>query len=64
MTPNLHLWLIPLLLLTGAAINGFFGKRFSRQAVSAIALGFSGARLCRGIVGSCASNLPVAARIS
>ena len=26
MTPNLHLWLIPVLPLIGAAINGFFGK--------------------------------------
>jgi NADH-quinone oxidoreductase subunit L len=42
MTPNLHLWLIPLLPLAGAAINGLFGRRFSRQAVSAIALGFCG----------------------
>ncbi len=43
MTPNLHLWLIPLLPLIGAAINGLLGKRFSRQAVSAVALGFCGA---------------------
>lgn len=43
MTPNLHLWLIPLLPLAGAAINGFFGRRLSRQAVSGIALLFSGA---------------------
>jgi NADH-quinone oxidoreductase subunit L len=43
MTPNLHLWLIPLLPLVGAAINGFFGKRFSRQAVASVALLFSGA---------------------
>ena len=43
MTPNLHLWLIPLLPLAGAAINGFFGKRFSRQLVSTIALAFCGA---------------------
>jgi len=43
MTPNLHLWLIPLLPLAGAAINGLFGSRFSRRAVSAIALGFCGA---------------------
>jgi len=43
MTPNAHLWLIPLLPLVGAAINGLFGKRFSRQTVSAIALGFCGA---------------------
>jgi NADH-quinone oxidoreductase subunit L len=40
MTPNLYLWIIPLLPLTGAAINGLFGKRFSRQVVSAIALTF------------------------
>jgi NADH-quinone oxidoreductase subunit L len=43
MTPNLHLWLIPVLPLIGAAINGFFGKRFSRQAVVGVAAGFSGA---------------------
>jgi len=43
MTPNLHLWLIPVLPLVGAAINGFFGRRFSRQTVAAIALGFCGA---------------------
>jgi len=43
MTPNLHLWLIPLLPLAGAAINGLFGSRFSRRAVSSIALGFCGA---------------------
>ena len=35
--PNLYLWIIPLLPLTGAAINGFFGKRFSRQAVAGVA---------------------------
>jgi NADH-quinone oxidoreductase subunit L len=43
MTPNLYLWLIPVLPLVGAAINGLFGKRFSRRTVSAIALGFCGA---------------------
>ncbi len=43
MTSNLYLWLIPLLPLAGAAFNGFFGKRFSRQAVAAVALAFSGA---------------------
>ncbi len=41
--PNLYLWLIPLLPLAGAAINGFFGKRFSRGAVAAVALTFCGA---------------------
>jgi NADH-quinone oxidoreductase subunit L len=43
MTPNLHLWLIPVLPLVGAAINGLFGKRFSRQTVVAVALLFGGA---------------------
>jgi len=43
MTPNLHLWLIPLLPLIGAAINGLLGKRFSRQIVVAVALAFCGA---------------------
>jgi len=43
MTPNLHLWLIPVLPLAGAAINGLFGRRFSRQIVSAVALAFAGA---------------------
>src|SRR6266567_370163 len=43
MTQNLHLWLIPILPLVGAAINSLFGKRFSRQAVAAVALTFCGA---------------------
>jgi len=43
MTDSLHLWLIPLLPLLGAAINGFFGRRFSRQTISAVALTFCGA---------------------
>ena len=42
MTPSLHLWLIPALPLIGASINAFFGRRFSRQAVAAIALVFCG----------------------
>jgi NADH-quinone oxidoreductase subunit L len=43
MNPPLHLWLIPLLPLAGAAINGFFGKKASRQGISAVALLASGA---------------------
>ena len=43
MTPNLNLWLIPVLPLAGAAINGFFGRKSSRTAVSTVALVFSGA---------------------
>ncbi len=60
MTPNLHLWLIPVLPLVGAAINGLFGKRFPRQAVTAIALGFCGAALAMALwVATQASLLPV-----
>src|SRR5579871_2797915 len=43
MTGTLNLWLIPILPLAGAAINGFFGKKSSRRAVSTVALVFSGA---------------------
>src|ERR1700739_3938062 len=43
MTDSLHLWLIPLVPLLGAALNGFFGRRFSRQTVSVVALTFCGA---------------------
>ncbi len=43
MNPTLNLWLIPILPLAGAAINGLFGKKSSRQTVSVIALFFSGA---------------------
>jgi NADH-quinone oxidoreductase subunit L len=43
MTSSLNLWLIPVLPLAGAAINGFLGKKSSRTAVSIIGLFFSGA---------------------
>ncbi len=43
MTPNPYLWLVPLLPLGGAAINGFFGRRSSKTAISTVALFFSGA---------------------
>ncbi len=43
MTPNLHLWLIPVLPLIGAAINGLFGRSFARKVVAAVALTFCGA---------------------
>src|SRR6202034_3649755 len=43
MNPSLNLWLIPILPLAGATINGFLGKKSSRQAVTTIALFFSGA---------------------
>src|SRR5579864_2072771 len=43
MTKNLHLWVIPLLPLIGAAINGLLGRRFKNTMVSAIALLFTAA---------------------
>jgi NADH-quinone oxidoreductase subunit L len=49
MTTSLHLWLIPILPLMGAAINGFFGRRLSRQTVSAVALTFCGAAFLMGL---------------
>ena len=36
-------WLIPILPLLGGLINGLFGKRFSKSAVAAVALFFTGA---------------------
>src|SRR5438876_6816984 len=50
MQPNLHLWLIPLLPLIGAAINGLFGKRFPQRVVSAVALLFPGAAFLKVLV--------------
>src|SRR5271167_3740440 len=43
MTPNPYLWIVPLLPLAGAAINGSFGRGLSKKVVSAIALVFCGA---------------------
>jgi NADH-quinone oxidoreductase subunit L len=56
MTDSLHLWLIPVLPLIGTTINGFFGRRFSRQTVVGVALTFSGLAF--------AMTLYVAARFS
>src|SRR6195256_4481634 len=50
MTPNLNLWLIPILPLAGAAINGLLGHRSSRQAVTTVALVFSGAAFAMALV--------------
>jgi NADH-quinone oxidoreductase subunit L len=41
MTKNLHLWVIPLLPLIGAAINGLFGRRFKNAIVNSVALFFT-----------------------
>src|ERR1041385_1573432 len=43
MTKNLYLWVIPLLPLIGAAINGLLGRRFKNAMVSTIALFFTAA---------------------
>jgi NADH-quinone oxidoreductase subunit L len=43
MTQNPYLWLIPVLPLAGAAINGVFGRELPKRAITAIALGFCGA---------------------
>ncbi len=40
---NLNLWVIPLLPLAGAAINGLFGRRFNNKMVSFVALFFTAA---------------------
>ena len=40
---SLHLWIIPLLPLAGAAINGLLGKRFPKAVVDTIALGSTAA---------------------
>jgi NADH-quinone oxidoreductase subunit L len=42
-SPNLNLWLIPILPLIGSTINGIFGKRFPRNLVATVALVFPGA---------------------
>jgi NADH-quinone oxidoreductase subunit L len=42
MTSNPYLWLIPVLPLAGATINGFLGRRSSKSAVTTVALAFSG----------------------
>jgi NADH-quinone oxidoreductase subunit L len=43
MTPMLeYLWIIPLLPLLGATVNGLFGKNWPNKVVSAVALGATG----------------------
>ena len=43
MNPSLNLWVIPILPLAGAAINGFLGRKASRPGVTTVALLSSGA---------------------
>src|SRR2546423_1333068 len=42
MTPGLHLWLILLLPLIAAAINGFIGRRLTRQPIGTLDIAFCG----------------------
>src|SRR5437899_924848 len=42
-TQNLNLWIIPLLPLAGAAINGLFGRHFPKTVVKIVALAFTAA---------------------
>jgi NADH-quinone oxidoreductase subunit L len=50
MNPSLNLWVIPILPLAGAAINGLFGKRYSKRIVSAVALFFSAAAFAKALI--------------
>ena len=60
MTPSLHLVLIPILPLIGAAVNGLLGKRFSRQAVATVALAFCGAAFAMALwIALRFSSLPI-----
>jgi len=47
--PALNLWIIPVLPLVGAAINGLFGRRFKNSMVSAVALLFTAASLAYAV---------------
>ncbi len=58
----MNLWLIPLLPLAGALLNGLFGRRFSRAGVTAVALGFPGAAFAWSLwVAAQFARLPAAA---
>jgi len=50
MTPSLHLWLIPILPIVGAAINGFMGRRLTREASASVALFFCGSAFAAALV--------------
>src|SRR4051794_3530302 len=60
MNENLNLWLIPLLPLMGAVINGVFGRRFPKSVINVIALAFPGASFLMALwIGSRFSGLAV-----
>src|SRR5437879_851117 len=46
---NLNLWIIPLLPLAGAAINGLFGRRLPKGVVKLVALTFTAASLAYAV---------------
>ena len=50
MTVDPYLWLVPVLPLAGSAINGFFGRRSSKMAITTIALGFCGLAFLLAVV--------------
>src|ERR1700680_4428716 len=50
MTPNPYLWVVPILPLAGAAINGLLGPRSSKKAISTIALIFCGAAFAMALL--------------
>src|ERR1700687_1279472 len=50
MTPNPYLWVIPILPLAGAAINGFFGRPSSKKAISPVALVFCGSAFAMALI--------------
>jgi len=50
MKPNLQLWLIPLLPLAGAALNGMLGRHFPKKLVAAIGVAFPGAAFAWALV--------------
>ncbi len=57
----MNLWLIPVLPLIGAAVNGLFGRRFSKKVVAAVGLIFCGAAFLKAVIaavefGSLAAN--------
>jgi NADH-quinone oxidoreductase subunit L len=50
--PNLYLWLIPALPLVGAAINGIFGRHFSKTLVKLVGLVFVAAAFVLAAIAS------------
>jgi NADH-quinone oxidoreductase subunit L len=61
---NLNLWLIPILPLAGAALNGLLGRHFPKRVVSLIALLFPGVSLAWAlliaskVIGAAEGTLP------